>query len=451
MVIRCRSHSIPSSLQLGLVSFLAAAALAVASRAGAQAVVQAVGGVAINADGVLANAREDSRLRVQVLEKVPAALGRLADLRKVSLGALEAAIARCHKTGKALPEEIKFLGGLQAIRYVLVYPEQKDLVLVGPGEGWKADSHGNIVGVTSGRPVMLLDDLLVALRTAAEVAQGGITCSIDPTPEGMRQLRAYAATLHTIGDPGTTASNIEQVLGPQQISFSGVPATSHFARVLVAADYRMKRLAMGFEPAPVRGLPSFLQMSAPGSRGMSSMMPRWWLEPKYEAVLHDSQRLAWELRGGSVQAMTEEDFLDAAGQRQHTGKANPVAQHWANNMTAKYDQLSAAMPIFGQLRNCMELAIVAALIVKEDLPGKAGNSLPALMSADAVKLQEYRTPKQVDSQASLLKKGHKWLISASGGVSIQSWAVVDRAEKSDAPAAVRAKTTPAARGKWCWN
>ncbi len=169
------------------------------------------------------------------------------------------------KTGKALPEEIKFLGGLQAIRYVLVYPEQKDIVLVGPGEGWKADSHGNIVGVTTGRPVMLLDDLLVALRTAAEAAEGGITCSIDPTPEGMRQLRAYAATLHTIGNPGTTASNIEQVLGPQQISFSGVPTTSHFARVLVAADYRMKRLAMGFEPAPVRGLPSFLQMSAPAA------------------------------------------------------------------------------------------------------------------------------------------------------------------------------------------
>ena len=99
----------------------------------------------------------------------------------------------------------------------------------------------------------------------------------------------------------------------------------------------------------------------------------------------------------------------------------------------------------------MELAIVAALIVKEDLPGKAGNSLPALISADAAKLQVYPTPKQVDSQASLLKKGHKRLISAFGGVSIQSWALVDGAEKSDAPAAVRAKTSPAARGTWCWN
>jgi hypothetical protein len=413
--------------------------------------VEAVGGVSINADGVLANAREDARLGVSVLEKVPAALGRLAELRKVSLGKLEAVAARYQQTGKALPEEIRFLGGLQAIRYVLVYPERKDIVLVGPGEGWKGDGRGNIVGATTGRAVMLLDDLLVALRTAEEAAQGGITCSIDPTPDGMRQLRAYAATLRTIGDPATTAANVEQILGPQQISFSGVPTTSHFARVLVAADYRMKRLAMGFEPAPVRGLPSFLQMTTAGGRGMRNLMPRWWLEPKYEALLHDAQRLAWELRGGSVQAMTEEDFLNAAGDRRRTGKANPVALRWANNMTAKYDELAVAEPIFGQLRNCMELAIVAALIVKEDLPGKAGSSLPTLLSPNALKLPQYPTPKQVQSKASLLKKGHNWLISASGGVSIQSWMLVDRAEKSETPAAVRAKTPPAAAGHWCWN
>ena len=32
-------------------------------------------------------------------------------------------------------------------------------------------------------------------------------------------------------------------------------------------------------------------------RGMSNMMQRWWLEPKYEAVLRDAAGLAWELRG----------------------------------------------------------------------------------------------------------------------------------------------------------
>jgi hypothetical protein len=36
-------------------------------------------------------------------------------------------------------------------------------------------------------------------------------------------------------------------------------------------------------------------------------------------------------------------------------------------------------------------------------------------------------------------------------VSIQSWLIVARAEKSDAPAAVRAKAAPAAAANWCWN
>ena len=68
-----------------------------------------------------------------------------------------------------------------------------------------------------------------------------------------------------------------------------------------------------------------------------------------------------------------------------------------------------AEPIFGQLRNCMELAIVGALIVKEDLPAKAGNSLTVLMDQEGLKTDEYPAPKEVDSKASLLKKrGGNW-------------------------------------------
>ena len=43
---------------------------------------------------------------------------------------------------QGLPDAIKYLAGLQHIRYVFVYPEQKDIVLVGPGEGWKVDAQG---------------------------------------------------------------------------------------------------------------------------------------------------------------------------------------------------------------------------------------------------------------------------------------------------------------------
>ena len=85
------------------------------------------------------------------------------------------------------------------------------------------------------------------------------------------------------------AGGIENALGMQRISVHGVPDTSHFARVLVAADYRMKRIAMNFDPSPVRGLPSYLQMVKPSARTVLS--PRFWLEPKYEALLRDARRV----------------------------------------------------------------------------------------------------------------------------------------------------------------
>ena len=133
--------------------------------------------------------------RARLIKKVPADLNAAASLRKVSLRGLEEAIEESLKSGKALPDEIVFLAGLQDIRYVFVYPEQKDIVLVGFGEGWRIDARGNFVGITTGKPVLLLDDLLTALRTAESSARSGISCSIDPTAEGIQQFRAYVATL----------------------------------------------------------------------------------------------------------------------------------------------------------------------------------------------------------------------------------------------------------------
>ena len=417
---------------------------------------RAVGGVSIAADGILDNASVDAvgklrRIRAAALAAVPAELHQATGLRKISLRRLEAAIAGA-ADDEHLPDDVKHLAGLQQIRYVLVYPQRQDIVLAGPAEGWKVGPNGSIVGLTSGRPVMLLDDLLIALRTARSAARTGISCSIDPTAEGLTRLRSYVGKLRTIGpDPQATVASIEQTLGRQTISVTGVPPTSHFARVMVAADYRMKRMAMHFEPAPVGGLPSFLQMMKATGTGMKSMLPRWWLAPDYEPLLRDADGLAWELPEAAVKTMTEEDFLTAAGTRRHTGRPSLVAQRWAENMTGKYDQLAVADPIFGQLRNCMELAVVAALIVKEDLTAKAGYSMPGFLDPGRMDVVEFPAPKQVDSKASVLKKGRKWLISASGGVQINSWAAADNVRQSDALSDVRTKAVADNTENWWWN
>ncbi|HEV3342276.1 MAG TPA: DUF1598 domain-containing protein, partial [Pirellulales bacterium] len=230
-----------------------------------------------------------------------------------------------------------------------------------------------------------------------------------------------------------------------------VPPTSRFAHVLLAADYRMKRLGMNFEPSHVKGLPSYLQMLKNNSQGaLTNLLPRWWLTTNYDPLLADKDGLAWQLRGQGVKAMTEDDFVAADGQRKQTGKASPAAQEWADQMTAKYDELSLKEPIFGELRNCMDLAVVGALIFQENLGAKAALDLGALFDAAAYPIEEFNLPKQVDTKVSYISAAGNYILSASGGVDIDCWADARRKETGDL-APVRTQVAES-RGKlWWWN
>ena len=423
---------------------------------------RAVGGIMIDANGVLNNAGVDQtgelrRLMTDAAQSVPGDLNQATRLRKVSLPRLAEAIRECRRSSKQLPDEIRYLAGLQEIRYVFVYPQKHDIVLAGAGEGWRIDDKGAVVGVESGRPVLLLDDLLVALRTAREAQRMAISCSIDPTPEGLMRLRHHMKQLrrayrnpNRLGTPKQEFARIEQVLGPQKITVTVVPATSHFARVMVAADFRMKRLAMNFDPSPIPGLPSFLHMMLIKNTKVKSMLPRWWLEPQYDSVSRDPSGLAWELGATSVKAMTEADFLSPAGEKKHSGRADPLAQQWADNMTEKYNELAAAVPIFAELQNCMSLAVVGALIAKEDLAGKAGVDMTTLMDPTSTPIDEFNAPKQVDSKVSAIRKDRDWLISASGGIDINSWAALDKVDQSKKLAPLR-KASASTNDNWWWN
>lgn len=242
-------------------SLLIALICAPAVRASGQFFQQAVGGISIDGAGVLSNAEKDHnglrQMWLDNLQPVPGDLNAPAKLRKISLRGIEKQLAEIARTEGRLPDELRFLAGLQRIEYVLVYPEQNDIVLAGYAEGWQVDARGNMVGTTTGRPVMQLDDLLIALRTAQAAGRGGITCSIDPTAEGLARIQNYQnmsdKLVPTGLEPHAVAETIARELGPQTISFHGVPPDSRFAHVLLGADYRMKRLGMNLDPSPVKG------------------------------------------------------------------------------------------------------------------------------------------------------------------------------------------------------
>lgn len=426
---------------------------------GCLAARQAVGGVMINTDGILATGTLDDsrRMREAMLEAYRSLQGqqdndlkRPTQLRKISLRAMQEAVLANVKSGQPIPEEIQYMAGLQSVRHVFVYPEQNDIVLAGFGEGWKLHEKGFVVGATTGRAVLELDDFLAAFRSVASGKP--ISCSIDPTADGINKLQQFTKQLGTVrGNSPQLMANIEQQLGMQKISFGqGVDVTSHLARVLIAADYRMKRIAMALEPSPVAGLPSYMSMISAGSRGVSNMMPRWWLTTDYDPLLHDADKLAWELTGRGIKAMSEEDLRSADGTIQRGARTGGPTQRWADMLTAKYAELSVKEPIFGQLRGVVDLTVVAALIQHESLATRAGLDLSPLVQS--VSHEPHPVASQTPSIASALMKGTNLVISASGGVEISPGKIIERQTEDAKVAPLRSEAAPQANAKrWWWN
>ncbi len=419
-----------------------------------------VGGVSIDAAGIVREPNVESlKLLLEDLRKtVKPAAGELAapvEMRKISLRGLEAAIqdALANNFGQ-LPEEVQFLAGLQRIQYVLVDRENKDIILAGPGEGWRLDDKGNVVGITTGRPVLRLDDLLVALRTSNAAREVGITCSIDPTPEGIRQaqdLLDQQRRSRTSVAPARLGPALKQAMGPQTVTITGVPATTHFARVMLAADFYMKRLAMSVEKSPVPNFPSYIDLLARATDSMPS--PRWWLACNYDSVVRNEDGTVWELRGQGVKTLTEENVISADGTTDgSSGKTSPLAQKWADSMTEKYDALSAKIPVFGELRNLMDMAVVAAIIDMHHLRTVAECDLPLLYNAESpLAFENWNAPKSVDTVCSFAPTRGGWLVATAGGVQLDSWQVADGAKTSNEVGQMISHVQRDQNAKWWWN
>ena len=229
----------------------------------AQVAIFQPAGVEIDAEGVLRTrlyqdpSRQLTQQRYEAAKNtLPGDVIKTSDLRKVSLNRLEKAIAAKLDSGEGLNDVMRNMAGLTQITHVFYYPETKDIVIAGPAEGFFRDLSGRWIGMESGKAIMQLEDMLVALRAYAPQQQsaGVIGCSIDPTKEGLAQFQAavneLAAKTRTNeimirGNENMIVDTLKQSLGKQVVTIQGVPANTHFGQVLVEADYRMQMIGIG--------------------------------------------------------------------------------------------------------------------------------------------------------------------------------------------------------------
>ncbi len=383
---------------------------------------QAIGGVSLDADGVLANTPEkEMTLRREALLKnareIPADLNQTTALRKISLKKLDLEIRRCIEQQAELSEEVRYLAGLTSIRYVVPVPEENDILLVGTGEGWTFDKNGTLVGKNSGRPVFLLEDLITLMRVWKNPRPEPITCSIDPTQEALLRVAALNQKVNARTDPKEFARELEIANGLNTVKITGISPESRIARIMTAADYKLKQLGLGLEGAP-KGFPSYLTKVARTMRDPGN--PRFWLAPDYGSISHDVDRLTWDLGQSKVKVMTETDYIDSLGKRTPSGNVDRTAQLWAETMTKDYSRLCKADSVFADVKNCMDLAVAVALIYRENLLKRSECNPSTLWERDAVDLPRYEVPKQVRSTA-IIEKRSRGAAVGCGGVEIDPW------------------------------
>jgi hypothetical protein len=382
-----------------------------------------LGGIAIDAAGVVtpAFAKETTarlnqkRQQALAAEHLPGDVNVLSPLRKVSLVRLEKASREFADQNRHVPVEMQFLAGLQRIDYVFVYPETGDLVIAGPAEGFAPNAIGRVLGVTTNRPPLRFDDLIVALRTVPQASLIG--CSIDPTQQGLVQFNDYLRR----NSFATTTAVIEQrfhemarAMGPQDVSVFGVPANSHFASVLVEADYRMKLMSVGLERPKIAKWQSHLQLVGSGG----NTLQRWWFTPLYDAFRQSADGNAFQFSGQRVQLMSQSEQVSASGQRSAAALQAQSIEKFAKQFTERYEDVAEVSPIFAELQNIIDLAILAALFEKEQLPERVSWSMELFLDEDRTPLAKGNSPSTVASVCNYRRAGSSIVGLVGGGVTI---------------------------------
>ena len=425
------------------------------------------GGIEVDAAGILRMRLfkdPTGKLHQQRIEQAKVALHpdlvRPSELRKISLNRLEAAIADQLANGAGATDEMLYLAGLIRIRYVFFYPETGDIVIAGPAEGFFENPAGRMVGMTSGRATLPLHDLVVALRAfpPGKSPTQVIGCSIDPTQEGLQRLQQTLASIGGRATPADTKAivgTLREALGLQKVDIQGVSPQSHFAQVLVEADYRMKLIGIGLEKPPVK-IPSWVSRARPNSIARNAMQ-RWYFIPDYEAVRVSQDEMSMELVGDSVRLVGADEMVTSGGQRLSAGRVDKASQMFVKAFTKKYSQLAARLPVYAELRNLIDMSIAAAFIQRQDYFGQAGWDLEIFANEEIFPVENYNPPKQVETAINAIWKGRRLLTPIGGGVHIRPVNALSSenllSDDEGTVSAQRASVTlnGLAEGQWWWD
>jgi hypothetical protein len=115
------------------------------------------------------------------------------------------------------------------------------------------------------------------------------------------------------------------------------------------------------------------------------------------------------------------------------------------------------VPVYGQLRNLIDLSIVAAFIQQQDYYNQAGWTLGIWAEEATYPIETNPTPKMVESAVNVVWKGRVLMTPIGGGVNIQPRLALqsDRLKRDEEGVVAKARSEVApgqlAPGQWWWD
>ncbi|MBA63833.1 MAG: hypothetical protein CMJ76_15880 [Planctomycetaceae bacterium] len=351
---------------------------------GAGTITPFPGGVYVDQDGLMVpiNLGQDGELRAVHREQFE---GMFSDkgqdirehssVRKVSLVRLQRQLELLQLQGKRPDESMRNLAGIYKIQYVLVFPEQGDIVVAGPAGPWQKNANGRVVNINNGKPVLKLDYLVELMRNAYS-DNPTFGCSITPRSDNLLKAKQYLANRKgkslTAQNTDAWLERLRQLVGRQDVEVFGTDNQTQLAQVLVEADRHMKLIGLG-EVAGIAGMNSYLDNAAQSDEPAQTVnMLRWWFTTNYHSLHASKDGLAYEIVGPAIKVLSENEIVDKLGNRRQTGSSDPLSQQFAAEFTRHFEEIAERYPVYLELRNVFDLAVVSMLINAQQLDRKVG-------------------------------------------------------------------------------
>ncbi len=375
--------------------------------------------------------------------------------RCVSLRGVTQQVLRTRVSGLPIGDELRHLAGLSRIDYVVLVPQQRDVVLIGPvggietHQGWLRDRR-------TGLPAMRLD--FFAACAAAVVAGEPLGCSIDPAPESLAAAANVSEQIRRGEIPlGRAAEHLRQALGEQSIRVFGTAGDTPLAHLMVEADRHMKQMSLGLQPMP-RGSRNYVDIVREHiDRGPpDGQLLRLWFTASPLAVRVGSSAMVYQLGGRPMKLASETQLAGADGARLDANDDFRLVE-FVDAFNADLGEIIRTYPAYGALQSVYQAAAVAEVIRRSDARDWMAELLAPLLLDDPSG-GAMSVPKRVDSIAVGHRIEHRrkrhFVLMASGGVRVEPAATLAaRFEPYPTIDAISnfAQMRPEGASRWWWN